>query len=401
MMVGDPAVDVVHATQGLVLRTYDTVADAWSLADDWNALAARCATGWTYFQQADWCLSWLTNFARDASVVPVIQTAWRGNRLVALWPLMVMRQPGLTRLVPLGHPHTQYCDMLVERQFVSKAEIERVVAAALAAQRHDVAILPAIAPDSVLAHPLSRRAEGYAVADTVCSFQLDLTKWDSAESYTASLSKLQKRNRNRRRNHLGRLGTLNFEVLWPGDAGFAENIAQAVAYKRDWLAASRRISVGLGQRGVEEFLGGLSGDRQVLEGACLSVLRLDEKPIAIELGFLTQRHYYAYLGAFDATLSAHSPGKVQMDMTVSWLIESGVGCYDLLANEADYKQAWSNKTEQLTSATLPVTTAGRLYAHAWMGRLRPALKAGYAAMPEVMRRVLAIGQGVGCIVLYV
>jgi CelD/BcsL family acetyltransferase involved in cellulose biosynthesis len=379
-------------------RVIDDASELVAIEPQWRLLETRASAGWSYYQRADWCLNWLSTMGRDARLHVV--TGWAGDRLVAVWPLVVTGGLGLRRLAPIGEALAQYSDALIDADHAGDALAEALVGAALLAPRADVAALPAIPRSSPLACVLLRRLPN-STQIAGQAFQLTLDQYGSPDAYFATLSKLQKRNRNRRRNHLARLGELSFEVVWGGDEGFAGLVEQAVAFKREWLSRARRISVGLSGRGVEAFLGNLDGDAARLEGAMVSVLRLDGQPIAIELGFLVCGHYHAYLGAFDMNLAEHSPGKVQMDMTVNWLIEARARCYDLLANDADYKQAWSNQTETLVSTHHAYTFSGRVYAGFWLGRLRPAIKAGYAQVPQAWRRIVAFGQSFGCLILYV
>jgi CelD/BcsL family acetyltransferase involved in cellulose biosynthesis len=147
--------------------------------------------------------------------------------------------------------------------------------------------------------------------------------------------------------------------------------------------------------GVERFLGKLIGCPKAREGACLSVLRAGERVVALELGFLRRRHYYSYMGSFDWDLRDLSPGKVQMEMTVCWLIDNGAEAYDLLANPAEYKQSWSNREIALKAFAVPFSWKGRVYAGTWLTRLRPALKRLWHAAPLAWRRMLNVGQGFG------
>ena len=168
--------------------------------------------------------------------------------------------------------------------------------------------------------------------------------------------------------------------------------------KRVWLAETGRMHAGLLASGTDSFFAGLPGSEKEREGAMLSVLSAGGKPIAIELGFLRGGHYYAYLGAFDWNLRHLSPGKVQMESTVCWLIEHGIEAYDLLTNAADYKESWSNRSENLGTFAQPFSWKGRIYAEAWMPTLRPIIKRMYYAVPGSIRRWMT-GLQAACAVL--
>ncbi|MFC3075802.1 GNAT family N-acetyltransferase [Shinella pollutisoli] len=385
------------AEAGPVLRVLADAAAMDAAAAAWQALERRAADGLGYFQGFDWCRKWIAAFGGER-LRPEIRTVWQDGRLVALWPLM--REDGrIRRLVPLGAPHTQYAGLLVDPALDARAldAVRALLGDGLTAGGHDLALLESVPEGSPLAALLA--AHPPLAGKTDAAAMLDLSAFGSADGYTAALSKTQRRNRNRRRNLLSRTGALSFEVLFPGDPGFAPALAECLRLKREWLRETGRLSIGLGQAGVDGFLASLTGSRQARAGACLSVLSAGGRLAAGELGFLHHGHYYAYLGAFDWALREASPGKVQMDMTVAWLIGEGVSTYDLLGNAADYKEAWSNRTLRLDTYAVPANLTGRAYAGLWTARLRPGLKRLYESMPHTLRRLAQFGQSLGLVVM--
>lgn len=358
-----------------------------AVAAEWRALDARAADPLAYFQSFDWCRPWIEVFA-GARCRPEIHTLRQGGALVAVWPLMLSGS-AVKRLEPLGWPHSQYANLLIDPAFDGQ-KAKHLLLAGLARTKHDVAVLESVPAGSALAAlfvdtpPLSDHGNSAAM--------LDLSTFASPDSYAATLSKTQRRNRNRRRNALSRHGALSFCVLFPGEDGFAQAVATCFEFKQTWLRETGRRSTGFAFAGFDRFLASLPGRRDDLSGACLSVLKAGDRVIAGELGFLHHGHYHAYLGAFDWDLRDASPGKVQMDMTVCWLIEQGATTYDLLGHPADYKESWSNRTLGLAAYALPVTLAGRAYAGLWTARLRPSLKQVYERLPHRLRRLARFGQ---------
>lgn len=367
-----------------VLRDRAAMAEA---AAAWRDLEARAGDPLTYFQSADWCLKWIETFA-GPKCRPEIHTLWQDGRLIAVWPLMASGG-ALKRLEPLGWPHSQYANLLTDPLYGGGATAGLLARLA----GHDVALLDGVPDGSALAGLLGETPPLASLANSAA--MLDLSAFATPQAYADTLSKTQRRNRNRRRNALAREGALSFAVLFPGDAGFAEGVAACVALKRQWLRETGRRGTGLAFEGFDRFLASLSGDEAALSGACLSVLKAGDRLVAGEIGFLHHGHYHAYLGAFDWALREASPGKVQMDMTVCWLIGRGVKTYDLLGNPADYKDSWSNRTLGLQSYALPASLAGRAYAGLWTERLRPGLKRLYYGLPYRLRRLAQIGQSLG------
>lgn len=328
-----------------------------------------------------------------------VETVWDDDELVAVWPLMLVPSGGVRVLQGLGEPHTQYCNLLYDAGRVGDPAAQLLIDAVQAGPECDVAVLQAVPECSPLARVLPRRFRTGGTSDE--SSVLDLACFASAEDYSDRLSPGQRRGRKRRRKHLSRLGPLSFRVLWPGDPQFGPLVRDCAAMKRRWLAETGRISAGFRLDGFDDFLAGLAGDRATLTGACLSVLQAGDRVVAIEIGFIKDRHYYCYMGGFDWDIRSLSPGKVQMDETVRWLIENRIVSYDLLGNPADYKRSWSNRSVALHAYTVPFTWKGHVYAGAWLSLLRPAAKRLYEAAPMGLRRLVTGLQSFGLLLLHV
>ncbi|MET3924470.1 GNAT family N-acetyltransferase [Devosia sp. 2618] len=382
-----------------VSRTLCTIAEIDAVAEQWLAVEQSCVSQLSYFQTFSWCRGWVEQFCGPRGPKPHIRTVWQGDQLVAVWPLMIAGGGiGLKRLENLGEPHSQYCNVII-RPDADNDAVMGLLVDGLAKGKWDVAVFRPVPADSRLARALRHlpSIRGYENEASV----LDLSRYESTQDYTAQLGKLQKRNRNRRRNHLARLGELSFSMVWPGHPEFAELVRLAATMKRRWLSETSRYSVGFAMAEYETFLSQLDGNADALSGACLSVLRVGGKVVALELGFIQNKHYYAYLGGFDWDLRQLSPGKVQMEMTVGWLIDNGVEAYDLLVNPADYKRSWSNRDIKLRGYALPLTWRGWLYSGAWLPTIRPAIKRVHSMIPDLLRRLATAGQGVVCLFLYV
>jgi CelD/BcsL family acetyltransferase involved in cellulose biosynthesis len=379
-------VDVEHR----VLRDRAAMEDA---AAAWRALDARAADPLSYFQSYDWCACWIDIYGGE-DCRPEIHTLWQGERLVAVWPLM-LTGGRLKRLEPLSTPHCQYSNMLADPALGQEAA-ENLLAA-LAEGSHDLALLESVPAGSALAGLLTQTAPLSGRGNTAS--MLDLSAFASPEDYASRLSKTQRRNRNRRRNALARHGELSFEVLFPGDAGFAAAIPLFLHHKRQWLRETARRGHAIASPDFDRFLTALPGERDPLSGACLFLLKAGDRMAAAELGFVHHGHYYAYLGAFDWALRDASPGKTQMDMTVCWLIEQRVKTYDLLGHPTDYKESWSNRTIGLETYALPTNFVGMAYANLWTARVRPRLQKLYRSLPEQIRRLTQFGHSFGLFVM--
>ena len=379
-------------------RCLTTLNEVDSIASAWRALEKRCGDRLTYFQSFNWCRNWVATFAGESAVLRFrIETVWCDGGLVAVWPLMVQTVGGIRVLQNLGAPHSQYCNLLCDDERLADAIINTLLTRIEAEPACDVAVFHPVPQRSKLAHLLGTRPtiRGYNGNSAL----LDLTAFADSKSYRAQAGKLKKRNRNRRRNQLARHGELKFEVVWPSDPRFETLVRKCAAMKRQWLNETGRTSSGFSVNGFEDFLATLAGDEESLSGACLSVLSVGETVVATELGFLQNGHYYAYIGSFDWDHRHLSPGKVQMEMTVCWLIDKGAAVYDLLGGEGDYKGSWTDRTIALDGYSLSFSWKGRVYASAWLPVLRPLAKRLYQSFPDGLRRLVASAQSIGVLVL--
>ena len=88
------------------MRILASLDEIEAVAAQWRALEDRCADPMAYFQSYDWCRNWIAHYGGDGRHQPHVATLWRGERLMALWPLAIA-PGGIRRLVTLGAPHSQ------------------------------------------------------------------------------------------------------------------------------------------------------------------------------------------------------------------------------------------------------------------------------------------------------
>jgi CelD/BcsL family acetyltransferase involved in cellulose biosynthesis len=75
----------------------------------------------------------------------------------------------------------------------------------------------------------------------------------------------------------------------------------------------------------------------------LSLLNIDDRPIAGIYGFVYHGTYYFYLPGFEPTIAPHaSPGMLLLAHRIEQAVEEGDGLFDLLQGRTDYKERWAN-----------------------------------------------------------
>lgn len=368
-----------------IVRSLDEI-DA--IAGRWRALELRAADPMTWFQSLDWCRTW----CRFHSVDMRIATAWSGDRLVLVWPLMVTGSPRtVRRIAPLTMPHGQYGNMIADPRLHESGRLAEAVAGCLdrivARERPDLVV------HADVPVPQEDLQAAFGDAGTVepagASSWMDLTGFADWDAFRGTLSKSVRKGRNRRRNALERLGRLDYVVRHAGEPGFAPLVHAGVGMKQVWLRETGRATLVVNRPDFPDFLSALSYDPETGTGAVAATLLLDGRPIAIEIGFEWFGRFYSYLGAFDWSMRSYSPGKLQLEEAMRWCIERGIHAYDLLGEAATYKSDWSNMSTPMNSWGMQPTLRGKAYSAVWSRSLRPAAKSLMQSAPLGLRTRLA------------
>jgi CelD/BcsL family acetyltransferase involved in cellulose biosynthesis len=289
---------------------------------------------------------------------------------------------GLRILRVLGDPHSQYAGLLCRNGTLSPMQAHVLRKALHSMVDADAAVINLVPAESPLAAILS--ADSIITSLSNVSSVLDLSGFRSSADYAASLCKARRKSRNRRKKRLAEAGPIEFRILRPGDADYARQVERSMVLKQAWLKRTGRVSAGLSMNNHPLFLASLRDSGVLFE------LSISGQPIALELGFLRNRHFYSYLGSFDWRWRDLSPGKAQMDLVVDWLIDNGVVAYDFLAHPSSYKESWSDTAVPLNSHVVELTRRGSIYARCWINSTRPALKRVMEAIPDDYRAGLQI-----------
>jgi CelD/BcsL family acetyltransferase involved in cellulose biosynthesis len=382
-------------SNNLHVEDVQNIDQMYALEREWTALGQAGAPDFTYFQTYAWCISWWENVGQYLDqATPHILCARRDEVLVAVWPLMSIREKfGVKTLVPLGYPHVEYSNILADTNNFSVEDTDALIDASSQIASQDLLGLAKVPEPSVLAR-VSNKLGHVTPVDEVASI-FDLSEIDSFEQTQSGLSKNSRKRRKQRRKKLDQTGNVKFRVYWGAQPEYSEMVSQAFRMKREWLNLTGRNDSKFLVPGYEEFISALPGEGDARKGAVAGVLSVDGNPVAIEIGFVQLGHYYAYIGAFDWGKRDLSVGKIQMEETLNWAIETGLEKYDLLAEPANYKDSWSNMQVPLASYVQARSIKGYAWGVFWQLSLRPRFKLLFNRMPISARtRVLKALQSV-------
>lgn len=301
------------------------------------------------FQHHGLLLSMLDITAADAAIV----VATRGDRITTMWPLRFEHRYGIRIATDLAAPVAQYSDVigepLDERAFQAlrdRLNVDHGV---------DAILCRGVRRDSGLASVLA----GCGPVEESAAPFVDLEASGTFETYCARFSKHKSRTRRQRRRKLeAQHGSLGFAVL-DGRSGH-DAVAKALQWKREWLAANGLSSRVISDTRLMATLFASLDD----PATHVSVLSVQDRPIAVELGFSCAGNYAAFMGAFDPAFASYSPGQEQMLLTIEWCFAQGFVRYDLLPPNDAYKLHWTrpHDEEPVSEHCVPLSSPGRLYA---------------------------------------
>jgi len=358
-----------------------SAADIGLLARDWLALEQLSGPN-TIFQSHAQIRTWARHFLGDARTKNRLHVAVvrERGRAVLILPLVASGRAPLRIARMAGDPISQYSDLLLDPGANGRAAFEAALAS-VAKARIDVVILRRVRADSELnrlAADHLRLTNGENTAPYA-----DLSAYPTTEAFLQSLSKKVRQGLRNRRNHLGKVGDVSFELLSGGPAA-RPALADAINLKRRWLVQRGALSAAFLDPSTRNCLLDLAEDET---GAGAVVLRLLVKgePAAIGFGFEHMGAHFNYLSAYDESFAQLSPGKMLIDFYVSQAKPRGMSRLDMLPPTGRHKTEWCHHETPVADYTLPLTRAGRLYAAAYHERLRPALQRTWHRLPEGIR----------------
>lgn len=337
------------AEPALAAEVITTDAGFLALRAEWNALLQQSANN-TLFLTWEWLYTWWQHLRGDRALH--IVTIRAAGKLVALAPL-ALRPPRWGRLMPYraleflgcGNVGSDYLSVLVHHgheDTALRALAEHFTTTGLALEFSHVErnSPPMLATEAQL------RAQGWHQHRTTierCPYiALENHTWDS---YVGTLGRTHRTNFKRKQKKLNQLYRLRIEEATT-DAERRAALDTLVS-----LHLKRRKEVGgsdaLHTTALLAFHDALT--RAALEAGWLrlSVMWLDDAPVAAMYGFEYNKVFYFYQSGFDSTYATYSVGLVMAGLVIKTAIERGVREFDFLHGEESYKYLWASAEREL------------------------------------------------------
>jgi CelD/BcsL family acetyltransferase involved in cellulose biosynthesis len=302
---------------------------------------------------------------------PRVVVVHDGDRPMVVFPIALTRRSGIAAAHFLGDPLIQYGDVLAAPG-ATMAHLEAAWHAVADPAVARFVHLRKVRADARIAPLLARTAT--VVAEHEAPY-VDVRA-------PAAIGSRDARELRRFRRRLAEHGELRFDVLSGRAAQTA--VHEALAIKRDWLTVRGMPSSVIGNASWENTLMTLAGPGSTpLRVARLSV---GGRTAAIEVGFVHERVWYAYIGATAPFAAKAGPGHVQMAELIAHCRAEHLGTYDLQAPADPYKRTIAHGAIAVRDHAAMLTASG------WLGltaaRAGPAVKQLLTRMPAGLRRAV-------------
>jgi CelD/BcsL family acetyltransferase involved in cellulose biosynthesis len=318
----------------------------------WNALVADTADA-TVFQTYEWFKCWWDAFGGRCKLFLV--TAWDGNSLIGMAPLMIRRRAGLRLLEFIGSPNGDYQDFILGRH---GAELLPLLTHYLSERRGawDMIVLRNVPTDSLTFKmmPVLMRSLGLGATDfervacptlEISSRPTEIRRLIGGYSFRRRIKKLGLR---------GDLAFTRCQTLVQLNQHLPQFFEQYVERRRGTAAAAV-----FGRPDMRAFFTALAESMLTSGWLHFSVLECAGRPVAYHFGFEFGNRLYWYKPSFDPKLASQSPGTVLLSHLIRDSFERGLQELDFTVGAEAFKYRYAST--QRTNANLRVFSRRWLY----------------------------------------
>ncbi|HRD75352.1 MAG TPA: GNAT family N-acetyltransferase, partial [Hyphomicrobiaceae bacterium] len=313
-----PAALASAGASDIVVEAIRTRAGFEALEADWSDLFARAGSSTHVFQSFNWCWHWCNHFLASNDVAArgprlAILAIRRAGRVVSIWPLAEERSRGLTRLVWLGDPVSQYGDALIDTTAISPAELATALAdharrigchlLHLRKTRADAAVAPVLAE---LGSTIVAREEAP---------YLDLASAPDFATYETRYSGHARRNRRRLLRRLNEHGTAHFEYHSAGAT--ARDLATVgISMKRAQLKSKAEVSRAVHDERFYNFFADVADGRSRPAGVVVSALRSGGEIGAVQIGVAMKGRMAMHVIVTGSKFERFGAGLLHLESTI-------------------------------------------------------------------------------------
>lgn len=391
-----PSVDIDIASSAAPAVELELISDRAAfdaLEEDWNALFKRAGKPTNIFQTFSWNWHWANSYLASSpggieGLELSIVTGRRNGKLIMVFPLVKERVRGISQIFWMGHPVSQYGDVLIDTVADARDVLRQGWRFLVARSRGDMVRLRRVRADAAIA-PLLQEM-GATVTDRLIAPYLDLSSAASFEDYEKRYSGGTRRNRKRLRRRLEERGEMKFERHY-GGAEAAKLALEALELKAAWLKERGLVSNAIADERMARLFADAAEGKGRSTGCVVSALKSGDETAALEVAFGCNGRHAIHVIVYNLKFEKAGAGVVLMEQSLRDCFNEGVAAYDLLAPGDSYKLDWADSSVEVLDWVKPLSLAGHVYTRLYLGSLRGKAKAVLKALPQPLRRAVSRG----------
>ena len=366
----------------LTIRTLVSSENLDEYEDDWNRLANQVSCP-SPFHTFPMITAWAKAFCLgpQANYTLRIIVITQGENIIAIAPLVL--STGIIRKLEIaGAPVSQYDAWLLDADYNPQSLAEIIWHQIESMSDIDLISFENVRQNTPLHDLLSRQS---LPVETLIAPAVNIQQQSDHAKYLLTRNAKSRKSRRRQRRKLSETGTVDFQVHRAGPQS-RNLIVECLDLKSRWLEENAISSQAFLSSAALECLVEATSDPK--SGALLSILSVDDNPVAYELGFESGGHYCSFLGTYKKEFSGFGPGALQIEQTLEFAFANKFRQYDFLAPADRYKQSWTNTETRVQSWSIPKSLKGKIFGYGWSRVLRPELKKVFAKLPTFFRRAI-------------
>ncbi|MCJ2086883.1 GNAT family N-acetyltransferase [Methylobacterium sp. E-005] len=352
------------------IRTTERLAE---VGPAWMALWA--ASGALVFQSHAWVSAWWASAPDRERRALAIVLAWRGDDLVGVLPLAIVRRRGFRVLEWAAKDCSDFGDALLADR-ADHTLVRGMWRHAGQAGGFDLAYLNRLLPDAAARSLLQQEGGGVRLRlnhRDEANWRVR-GPWTTGQAWFEAQSKKTRQNYRRGQKSLSERGPLAFRQLGP-DEPLGPVLDRLTTFKRAWLQRHDLASTAFYDEGSRA----LPAMVQVLAEAGLLhafVLKCGGAVVAVSINFVQAGAMMAFVTTYDPEVERASPGMVLMMDYIMWSIDHGLHTVDFLCGDEGFKGRFGTESltlASMTGARTPQGSAAQLVdraQHAWRQRFR-------------------------------
>ena len=295
----------------------------------------------------EWMSIWWKHFS-DKSHSLFIVTVERNEKIVGIAPFMIEKRTLFSQLKMIGSGLTDYHEILTIPEDTRKI-IQHIMDYVSSRKQYDLINLeqiPDYSPTFSLLKEKALRRE--MIKCPIINF--NSSTWDE---YKSKLSRLLRKKWVNKYNKLTKMGHLEIEEI------IDKEKKVAILEKLFALHAKRWEFAGFPSKLSNEVLQGfLSEILNVMSEPCVFLLKLDDKILSYDIGFIKDFCFYDWNGSFDPNYSDCSPGTILTGLIFKSLIERKFKCCNFMRGNYTFKRRWMTDEHTIDNYQylIPITT---------------------------------------------